>query len=67
MRCKIDDLDPYLDSLSTTLDAFDSIWPEFDSHGISKDAAFTGWMMMCMIDYISAQIDEGEDDWQLAG
>ena len=68
MRLDIDDLGSYAESLAHTLESFELVWPLFEHRGLSKDAAFTGWMTMCMIDFLSARLDDDEDeDWKLAG
>ncbi len=66
MRFEINDLEGYMEALVSTLDAFDKIWPEFERRGLSKDAAFTGWTVLCMIDFMNAVMsDDDKEDWEL--
>ncbi len=66
MKFEISDMECYLEALNWTLDAFDSIWPAMEKRGLSKDAAFVGWCMLCNIDFMNAAMsDDDTEDWQL--
>ena len=66
MKFEINDLEGYIDGLDSTLGAFDLIWPEFEKRGITKDAAFTGWCVLCLIDFMNCALtDDDREDWQL--
>jgi hypothetical protein len=69
MRFEISNLDTYLESLDDTLHAFNLIVPTIMKHGISRDAAWIGWTVLCLIDVLGAALQEDEvqdgEDWKL--